>query len=27
LTPRLGEPLERDSLTTPWWREVVARRS
>lgn len=27
LTPRLGEPLERDSLTTPWWREVMARRS
>jgi L-ascorbate metabolism protein UlaG (beta-lactamase superfamily) len=27
LTPRLGEPLERDSLTTPWWREVVARRN
>ena len=27
LTPRLGEPLERDSLTTPWWREVLAHRS
>jgi L-ascorbate metabolism protein UlaG (beta-lactamase superfamily) len=26
LTPQLGQPLERDSITAPWWRDVVDRR-